>query len=74
MRKQKQQVYDQYLWRKLLIADFQAHSAFMMSPGWEAAHAAKVARWMPATPACTTCTQRAAPMDGAMRFCTSCML
>ena len=44
VRKQKQQIYDQYLWRKLLIADFQAHSAFMMSPAWEAAHAAKVAR------------------------------
>ena len=44
VRKQKQLIYDQYLWRKLLMADFQAHSAFMMSPAWEATHAARIAR------------------------------
>ena len=44
VRKQKQQIYDQYLWRKLLKADFQTHSAFMMSPEWEVTYAARIQR------------------------------
>lgn len=44
VRKQKQMIYDQYLWRKLLLNDFRDHVEFMMSPAWETTYRAKMDR------------------------------
>jgi hypothetical protein len=44
VRKQKQMIYDQYLWRKLLLQDFAHHVDFMNSPAWEASYRAKLER------------------------------
>ena len=51
VRKQKQMIYDQYLWRKLLLQDFAKHVDFMMSPAWEATYRAKLERC--AAPSCS---------------------
>ena len=49
VRKQKQMIYDQYLWRKLLLQDFATHVGFMDSPAWEASYRAKLERCSLAT-------------------------
>lgn len=44
VRRQKEVVYEQYLWRKAMLAGYNKHVDFMMSPAWEAKYSTAVNR------------------------------
>jgi hypothetical protein len=44
VRKQKTKMYEQYLWRKAMLASYAKQVDFMMSPEWETTYSATLER------------------------------